>query len=73
MRIERILLEDESDVAGRRLDRGDVAAADGDRARVGALEAGDEAKRRRLAGAGRAEKHEELAVGDGQAHRGRRR
>ena len=36
------------------------------RARIGALEPGDEAKRRRLAGARRAEQDDELAVGDGE-------
>ena len=41
-------------------------AGDGDGARVGVLESGDQAKRRRLAGAGRAEEDEELAVGDGE-------
>ena len=58
------MLEDEGDVARRRLDLRDVVAADDDRARVGLLEPGDEAQRRRLAGAGRPEQHDELAVGD---------
>jgi hypothetical protein len=67
MRIERVLLEDERDVAGRRCEAGDVVTADRDRSGVGALEAGDETKRRGLAGAGGPEKHEELAVGDREA------
>ena len=33
------------------------------------LEAGDQAERRRLAGAGRPEQHEEFTVGDGEVHR----
>ena len=42
----------------------DVALADADRALVDALQAGEHAQRRRLAAAGRADQHQELAVGD---------
>ena len=70
MRIERVLLEDEGDVArGRRAPR-HVAPADDDRAGVRPLEPGDQAQRRGLAGAGRPEQHDELAVADGE-RRGR--
>ena len=67
MRIERILLEHEGDVArGRRRARS-CRAADQDRPASGRFEPGNEPQRRRLAGAGRPEQHDELAVGDRQA------
>ena len=61
---ERVALEDGVDgpLVRRRL--GDVRVADDDAPRVGALEAGDHAQRRRLAAAGRAEQREELAAAD---------
>jgi hypothetical protein len=68
VRVERVLLEDEGDIAGRRIERGDVVAGDGDPAAVHLLEPRHEAERRRLAGTGRAEEDEELAIGDGQRH-----
>ncbi len=68
MREERVVLEDDADPA---LLGGDGAAgtghdlpAQGDGARVGALEPGDEAQRGGLAAAGRAEQREDLALGD---------
>ena len=67
MRIERILLEDEGDVAAGRRHAGHVAAADRHAAGIRRLEPGDEPQRRRLAGAGRAEQHDEFAVRDGVA------
>jgi hypothetical protein len=72
MRIERVLLEDEGGVAGRRFQPLDPRAADADLARVLAFDAGDQAQGRGLAGTGRAEQDDELAVRDGQrevAHR----
>ena len=66
VRIERILLEDEGDVALGGGEGFDAVAADGDGAGVGALDAGDQAESRGLAGAGRAEQDDELAVGDGE-------
>ena len=66
MRIERILLENEGGVAfGRRQRRG-IVAADVDRAGIRPLQPGDQPERRRLAGAGRPEQHDEFAVGDVQ-------
>ena len=53
--------------------RGSRRGRRSDRARVRPLEAGDQAQRRRLAGAGRPEQHDELAVGDGEVEVGRRR
>ena len=66
VREERVVLEDGVDVARVRRLPGDVLAAERDPARVGLLEAGDHAQRRRLAGARRAEQREELARGDCQ-------
>ncbi len=67
-RIERVVLEDQRDVALGALQLAHVLAVDADRCRaVGLLEPGDQTERRRLAGAGRAEEDEELAVGDRRA------
>ena len=60
------MLEDEGDVARGRRQRRRIAAGDMDRARIGPLQPGDQAQRRRLAGPGRPEQHDELAVGDVQ-------
>ena len=65
--IERVLLKDEGDVAGRRRCRGHVMAGDGDSAGIGPLEPGDQPQGGGLAGPGRAEQHDELAVADRQA------
>ena len=66
MRIQRILLEHESDVAvGRRI-AGHVASVDPDRTAVRHLQSGDQAQCRRLAGAGRPEQRNEFAVSDRQ-------
>ena len=63
-RVERVVLEDQRHVALGRAPAAHVLAADVDRASIRLLQPRDEAKRRRLAGAGRAEQHEEFAVGD---------
>ena len=67
--VERVVLEHHRDVAALRRHVGDVAAADQDRAGVDLLEAGEHAQRRRLARAGRADEHHELAVGDVEVER----
>ena len=64
VRVERVLLEHEGHVAQGRGEGGDVAPADVHLAGVGPFEPGDEPQRRRLAGAARAEQHNELAAGD---------
>ena len=58
------MLQHERHVALGRAPVRDVGAADGDLARGRLLEPGDQPQRRRLAGAGLAEQHEELAVVD---------
>jgi hypothetical protein len=60
--IERVLLEHEGDVARRRRLAGHILAADPDSALIRRLEAGHQAERGRLAGAGRPEQNHELAV-----------
>ena len=67
MRIERILLEHEGDVALRRRGARDIRPAMRICARVRPLEARDQAQSRRLAGAGRPEQHDECAVVDREA------
>ena len=67
VREQRVVLEDGVDVAVVRRDVGDVLAAEQDRAGRRLLEAGDHAQHRRLAGAGRPEQREELAVVDRQS------
>src|SRR5262249_47905646 len=62
MRVERVELEDEADVALRGRARRDVGAGEPDRPGARQLEAGHHAQRRRLAAAGRAEQHDELAL-----------
>ena len=69
IRVERVVLEDHRDVAVLRRDVGDVAVADEDLAGVDLLEPGEHAQRRRLARAGRADEHHELAVRDMQVER----
>ena len=64
VREQRVVLEDRVDVARVGRERADVGAAQLDRALVGDREARDQPQRRRLAGAGRAEQREELALGD---------
>ena len=64
--VEGILLEDEGDVALGGGELFDAGAGEGDAAGVGALDAGDEAQRGGLAGAGGAEQDDEFAVGDGE-------
>ena len=56
------MLKHETDVAIARRLVGDVLVVADDRARVGDFEPGDDAQQRRLAGAGRAEQREQLAV-----------
>src|SRR4029077_17688051 len=66
MRIQRILLKDESDVAiGRRI-AGHVTAADPDRTAVWRLQSGDKTQRRRLCGARPPKPRTDLIVSDGQ-------
>src|SRR5438105_12824419 len=60
VREQRVRLEDHSHVALVRRDVRHVLAVDDDRARVGAVEAGDESQRRRLTAPGWAEQREEL-------------
>ena len=66
VREQRVGLEDHAHVAlvGRQVR--DVLAVDLDAARVGVLEAGDHAQRRRLAAAGRPEEGDELAALGGE-------
>ena len=74
VRVQRVALEHESDIAVLWFERDHAFAIDPDVAAVELLEAGEHPERRRLAAAARAEQDEELAVGDveGQAlHRGR--
>ena len=65
---ERVVLEDGVDVALVGRHAGDVLAVEEDPARVGLLEAGDQAQAGRLARARRPEQREELAVVDLEAH-----
>ena len=62
MREQRIVLEDQADLAPVRRHLRHVLAADRDRARIGHDEARDRAQQRRLAAAGRAEKRHHLAL-----------
>jgi hypothetical protein len=64
MRIERILLEDESDIARRGLETQRLAAIDPHFAFIRPLEPGDDAQGGRLAGPGRAQEHGEFTIGD---------
>ena len=66
VRIERVQLEHEGDVALLRRQLVHPPAVDADVARVDALQPGDGAQRRRLAAARRPEQHDELAVPDVQ-------
>ena len=63
-RIERVLLQHQRHVALGRTPVADVGAVDEDLSVGRLFEPGDQAQRRRLAGAGLAEQHEELAVAD---------
>jgi hypothetical protein len=64
VREQGVVLKDGVDVARVRRAAGDVGPGELDAAAVGQLEAGDEAQRRRLARAGRAEQREELPARD---------
>ncbi len=64
VRIERVALEDHGHVAVLGLDQRDVAVADADGALVTGFQPGEHAQGGRLAGAGRADEHEELPVVD---------
>src|SRR6516164_19920 len=66
MRIKRILLKDERDIARSGRIARDVANADADRAFIGMLEPGNQSKRRRLAGTAGAQQYDEFAVVDGK-------
>ena len=75
MRIERVLLEDERDIAILRLQPDDALAVDPDVAVIRLLETGEHPQRRRLAATARAEQDEQLAVVRRERqvlHRGRR-
>src|SRR5215469_18305055 len=65
-RIKRIGLEDHRDAALARLAMRHIGAVDLDNARVGILQSGDYIEQRRLAAAGRAEQHGEIARIDRQ-------
>ena len=69
VRVERVVLEHHGDVALARRGEGHVDAVDEHPAVVGDLEAGDDAQRRRLAGARGAEQREELARRDAEVDR----
>ena len=64
VRVERVGLEDHRDVALARVEVGDVALADEDAAVGDLLDPRDQLQQRRLAAAGRADEHHELAVAD---------
>ena len=64
VRVQRVVLEDHRDVALLRRRLGDVVAADRDVAVGDVLEPGDHPQQRRLAAAGRADEHDELALVD---------
>src|SRR5690606_6398816 len=66
--VERVLLEDEADVALLRLHVGDVLVADEDASAVRDLEPGNHAQHRRLPGARGAEQGSERAFFDAQRH-----
>ena len=68
VRVERVVLEHHGDVAVLRRHVVHHAAADRDLAAGDVLEPGDHAQQRRLAAAGRADQHDELAVRDVDAH-----
>ena len=72
VREQGVVLEDGVDVAGERRPAGDVVAAEEHPAGGRLLEAGDHPQHRGLAGAGRAEHREELAVADLQVETGDR-
>ncbi|KGC93057.1 hypothetical protein DO71_5700 [Burkholderia pseudomallei] len=70
VRKQRIVLEHHPDAALFDRQRGHVVGAERDRAaRIGRIEPGDQAQRRRLAAAGRAEQHERLARADREIER----
>ena len=64
MRKHGVALEDHRDPAAARRQVGRIAASDEHAPAVDLLEAGEAAKQRRLAAAGRSEQHDEVAVGD---------
>ena len=64
LRVQGVVLEDHGDVPVAWPDAADVAVADEDRAVVERLEAGEHPQRGRLAGPGRPDEHEQLAVVD---------
>jgi hypothetical protein len=62
VRVERVVLEDHRDVALARVELGHVALADADAPGRRLLDARDQLQQRRLAAAGGADEHHELAV-----------
>ncbi len=65
---ERVVLKDEPDCPISRAGVGRVLALEQHRARIGSLQAGDDAQQRRLAAARGPEERDELSRGDGEAH-----
>ena len=65
---QRVVLEDEPDLALARIAPDHVLAREADLAAIRELEPGDDPEQRRLARAGRAQKRAELAFADVQAH-----
>ena len=64
VRIKRILLKNECDIARPRRIAGNVTAVDRNRTRIGTLETGNQPECRGLAGAARPQQHDKLAVID---------
>ena len=70
MRIERVGLEHDADIAVLRLDIVDHLIVEQQVAAGGQVDAGEDEQAGRLAAAGRAEQRDELAVGDLEVHAG---
>ncbi|EGE55388.1 hypothetical protein RHECNPAF_930033 [Rhizobium etli CNPAF512] len=68
VRVERIGLEDNADIAGLARQVGDIAVAEEDASAGRPVNAADRKKRRRFAAAGRTEQRQHLAVADFELH-----